>query len=292
MPAPALHAFPDSLVFTRRLGRALGWPVERIELHHFPDGESLVRVRAEAGARAIVVRSLFEPNEKIIELLLVADALRRAGVASLTLVTPYLAYMRQDRVFQPGEPVSQRVLGALLGASFERVLCVEAHLHRIRSLAEVFPCRAESIPAAALLAPWLEGAGQPLLVGPDAESEPFVRGLAERVGLDWCVGVKRRHGDAEVAVSLPPLSGRSRRALLVDDIVSSGATLAAAAEGLYAQGVERVEAAVVHALFAAGALERLRAAGVARVVSTDTIPHATNQIEAAPCVARALAEEC
>jgi len=292
MPPPALHAFPDSLVFARRLGRALAWPVERIELHHFPDGESLVRVRAEAGARAVVVRSLFEPNHKIVELLLAADALRRTGVASLSLVAPYLAYMRQDRVFQPGEPVSQRVIGGLLGASFDRVLCLEAHLHRVHSLAEVFPSRAESISAAAALAPWLEGKGPLLLVGPDQESEPFVRGLAERVGLDWCVGAKRRLGDAEVSVSLPARPERSQRALLVDDIVSSGATLAAAAQGLYAQGVERVEAVVVHALFAAGALERLRAAGVAQVVSTDTVPHATNQIEAAPCLARALAEEC
>ena len=291
MPAPALHAFPDSLVFARKLGRALGWPVERIELHHFPDGESLVRVRAEAGTRAIVVRSLFEPNEKIFELLLAADAMHRAGAASLTLVTPYLAYMRQDRVFQSGEPVSQRVIGALLGASFERVLCVEAHLHRVRSLAEVFPCRAESIPAAEMLAAWLEGAGRPWLVGPDEESEPFVRELAERVKLDWCVGVKRRHGDVEVAVSLPQRPLNSRRALLVDDVVSSGATLAAAAKGLYAQGVERVDAAVVHALFAPGAVERMRAAGIVRVASTDTIPHPTNQIEAAPCLARALAEE-
>ena len=89
MPAPALHAFPDSLVFARKLGRALGWPVERIELHHFPDGESLVRVRAEAGAPAIVVRSLFEPNAKLVELLLAADALRRAGATTLSLVAPY-----------------------------------------------------------------------------------------------------------------------------------------------------------------------------------------------------------
>ena len=291
MPPPALHAFPDSLVFTRRLGRALGWPVERVELHHFPDGESLVRVRAEAGAPAILVRSLFEPNDKLVELLLAADALRRAGAASVTLVTPYLAYMRQDRVFEPGEPVSQRVIGALLGTSFERVLCLEAHLHRIRSLREVFPCRADSIPAAGALVPWLERVGPLLLVGPDEESEPFVRGLAERVGFDWCVGVKRRRGDAEVAVSLPPRAAQRRRTLLVDDIVSSGATLAAAAQELHAQGAVRVEAAVVHALFAPGALERLRGAGIAQVVSTDTVPHATNQIAAAPCLAHALAEE-
>lgn len=289
MATPVLHAFPDSLVFARGLGRALAWPVERIDLHHFPDGESRVRVAAVAGTPAFVVRSLHEPDAKLFAVLLAADALRRAGAASLGLVAPYLAYMRQDQAFRPGEAVSQRVLGALLGGAFDRVTCVEAHLHRVRSLADVLPCRAESVPAAPALAGWLAGTEPALLVGPDAESEPLVRGVAERAGLPWLVAAKERRGDAEVEVSLGALRLPCPRALLVDDIVSSGATLAAVARALYAAGAERVEALVVHALFAPGALERLRAAGVARVVTTDTVPHTTNQIAAAPCLAAALA---
>jgi ribose-phosphate pyrophosphokinase len=289
MPTPVLHAFPDSLVFARELGRALAWPVARIELHHFPDGESRVRVEAEPGVPAFVVRSLHAPDAKLFQVLLAADALRRGGASSLGLVAPYLAYMRQDRAFRPGEAVSQRVLGGLLGAHFDRVTCLEAHLHRVRSLAEVVPCRAESVPAAAALAPWLAGAGPLLLVGPDEESEPLVQGLAERVGLDWCVATKHRRGDEEVAVSLGSRRSAGAHALLVDDIVSSGATLAAAARALYAAGAVRVDAVVVHALFAPGALERVRAAGVAELSSTDTVPHATNRIAAAPCLAAALA---
>jgi len=276
-PRPELHAFPDSLVFARKLGGALGWPVERIVSHHFPDGESRVRVRATPGAPSIVVRSLHDPNAKLIEVLLAADALRRAGAASLTLVAPYLAYMRQDRVFAPGEPISQRVVGALLGRAFESVVTIEAHLHRVRTLGEVFPCRAESLPAAPALAGWLaersEGA---LLVGPDEESEPFLRSVAEAVGIPFRVGRKTRRGDAEVAVELSELPGGRTRAVLVDDIASTGATLAAAARPLRAAGFVDVEALVVHAIFAPGALERLRSAGIARVTSTDTIPHPTN----------------
>jgi ribose-phosphate pyrophosphokinase len=289
-PGPELHAFPDSLVFARRLGGALGWPVERIVLHHFPDWESLVRVRATPGAAAIVVRSLDDPNAKLVELLLAADALRRSRAGSLTLVAPYLAYMRQDCVFTPGEPVSQRVVGALLGGAFDRVLTVEAHLHRVETLGEVFPCRADSLPAAPVLADWLrDHAAGALLVGPDEESEPFLRRLAALAGLSFCIGTKRRRGDADVELALPALPAGTLRALLVDDIASTGATLAAGARALRAAGVTDVDALVVHALFATGALSALREAGIARIVSTDTIPHPSNEIGVSPLLARALA---
>jgi ribose-phosphate pyrophosphokinase len=289
MPPPELHAFPDSLVFARKLGRALGFPVERIVSHHFPDGESCVRVRATQGSPAIVVRSLHDPNAKLIEVLLAADALRRAGAGSLTLVVPYLAYMRQDRVFAAGEPISQRVVGALLGGVFDRVVTVEAHLHRVRTLAEVFPCRAESLPAAPALARWLDGRSEAtLLVGPDAESEPWVQSLAEAARLPFRVGRKTRRGDLEVDVELPGLPASPARVLLVDDIASTGATLAAAARSLRAAGYADVEALVVHAIFAPGAPERLSNAGITRVTSTDTVPHSTNRIGVAPLLAQAL----
>lgn len=289
-PLPELHAFPDSLVFARKLGSALGWPLERIALHHFPDWESLVRVRATPGAAAIVVRSLDDPNAKLVELLLAADALRRAGASSLTLVAPYLAYMRQDCVFTPGEPVSQRVVGALLGGAFDQVLTVEAHLHRVSALGEVFPCRAESLPAAPALADWLrKRVAGALLVGPDEESEPWVQSLAALAGLPFRIGTKRRRGDAEVELSLPPLPAGASRAVLVDDIASTGATLAAGARALRDVGVASVDALVVHAVFAAGSLAALREAGIAHIVSTDTIPHPTNEVGVAPLLAAALA---
>jgi ribose-phosphate pyrophosphokinase len=235
------------------------------------------------------VRSLDDPNAKLVELLLAADALRRAGASSLTLVAPYLAYMRQDRVFTPGEPISQRVVGALLGAAFDRVLCVEAHLHRVKTLAEVFPCLADSLPAAPALADWLrERAAGALLVGPDEESEPWVKGLAALAGLPFRIGTKRRRGDALVDFALPALPAGAPRAVLVDDIASTGATLAAGARALRAAGVATVDALVVHAIFVPGSLSALREAGIARVVSTDTIPHPTNGVGVAPLLAAAL----
>lgn len=102
MAPPHLHGFADSFRFARDLARGIGAPLSRIRVHAFPDGESLVRVEHPPGREAIIVRSLHDPNAKLLEVLLAADAVRRAGARRVTLVAPYLPYMRQDRVFAPG----------------------------------------------------------------------------------------------------------------------------------------------------------------------------------------------
>jgi ribose-phosphate pyrophosphokinase len=283
-----VHAFSDSARYARALARALGAAHAGVAVHRFPDGESRVRIRPPAGAHAVVVRSLHDPNAKLVETLLVADALRRAGARRVTLVAPYLPYMRQDAVFAAGDAVSQRVVGACLGRAFDRVLAVEPHLHRARRLADVVR-GASTVSAAPALAAWLGRNGRRcLIVGPDEESTPLVRAVARAVGAPWTVGRKARLGDHAVRIgfgALPPAT----RALLVDDIASSGGTLAVAARALRRAGVRTIDAAVVHAIFAPGALTRIHRAGIRRLFSCDTVPHGTNAIGTVPLVAAALA---
>jgi ribose-phosphate pyrophosphokinase len=284
-----LHFFADSARFGRALARALGAPARTVDVHRFPDGESLVRVRGEGAHHALLVRSLHDPNQKLVEVLLAADALRRRGAGRVTLVAPYLPYMRQDAVFRPGEALSQQVVGSWLGRAFDCVVTVEPHLHRVSELGAVVPCQALAVPAAGALAGWLGGRrARPLLVGPDEESEPWLRALAERTGLSAVVGRKQRFGDTRVKIALSPLLRGARRALIVDDIGSSGATLAETARALRAAGVARVEAVVVHALFARGALPLLRRAGIARVLSCVTVVHPSNACSVVSSVAEAL----
>lgn len=284
-----LHFFTDTAVLARRIGAASGVPAVPVRVHRFPDRESLVQVRWGGEREAVVVRSLDDPNGKLLEVLFAADALRRAGARRLTLVVPYLPYMRQDRVFAAGEPISQRVVGALLGGAFDRVLTVEAHLHRIERLGDVVPGAARSLSAAPALAAWAARLGRDtLLVGPDVESTGWVGEVARRAGLRCVVGAKERRGDRRVRVGFPSLPA-ARRAVLVDDIASSGATLAAAARALRRAGVARVDALVVHAIIAPGTTARLRRAGVHRLLSCDTVPHASNALSVAPLLAAALA---
>lgn len=245
-----------------------------------------MRVDADPGHHAILVRSLHEPNAKLVDTVLATDALRRAGASQRTLVAPYLPYMRQDTVFHPGEPVSQRVMADCLRRCFDRVVTIEPHLHRTPRFADLLPGRA--LTAAAAIAAWLRRQRGPVVVvGPDEESQPWVRSLATAAAMPWVVGRKQRLADRRVRIELPPLPA-CRSALIVDDIASSGVTIAVAARALARANIGRIDAVVVHAIFARGAEQRIRRAGVRRLLSCDTIPHHTNAIGCAELIATAL----
>lgn len=280
-----VHVFPDSEIFGKQFAHVAGLAQKPVALHHFPDGETLVRVYAPPGRHAVLVRSLHQPNSKLVETLLAADALRRAGAHKVTLVAPYLPYMRQDAVFTPGEPISQYVIGDCLHRAFDRVLTVEAHLHRTMRLSDVISPRAKSYSAAPVIARWIRDIEpKALIVGPDGESEPWIRSIARAAKCPWVVGAKQRLGDNRVAIHFSALP-TAARAVLVDDIASSGATLSAAARALRRAGFSTVDAAVVHAIFTPGAQTRISRAGVRHLVSCDTIPHPTNAIPVASLLA-------
>lgn len=292
MTAAAVTAFPDGAAQGRALAQALGLPFSETGLHRFPDGESLVRV-AGAGETTILYRSLDRPNDKLVELMLAADALRAGGCRRLILVAPYLCYMRQDTEFNPGEAVSQRVVAGFLDRLFDAVVTVDPHLHRTAALDAVFPAaRAIALTATGLLADRLRARhvpGAALLIGPDAESRQWVEAVAAPLGLGVLVGEKTRRGDRDIAIGIPDISRvEGRPVFLVDDMVSTGATLAEAARILRAAGATRVEVLTTHMLAGPDDLKALMAAGIDAVESTDAVPHDTNRIALTPLLADAV----
>jgi ribose-phosphate pyrophosphokinase len=285
-----LLAFDDESMLAARLAAALGWPLELIDVHHFPDGETRLRLPPRLPPQVAVLRGLQQPNAKLAPLLLAAAGARELGAGQITLVSPYLAYMRQDMAFTPGEVVSQRHLGRLLAAHFDAVITVDPHLHRVATMDEVVPGRrGVALTAAELLgrhvAQWVPRA---LLLAPDEEAGQWVRAAAAAGGLDHAVCLKQRHGDHDVEVALPshPVAGRA--VVLMDDVASTGRTLVAAARGALAQGAATVDVVVTHALFVGDALQRVHEAGVRQVWSSDCVPHPSNAVSVVPLLARAL----
>jgi ribose-phosphate pyrophosphokinase len=285
-----IHAFAEDEAPARRLADALGTPFRRIDLHTFPDGESLPTV-AECGDRVAIYRSLDRPDPKLMPLLLAADALRGRGVRRLVLVAPYLCYLRQDAVFQPGQPLSRDVLGRMFADTFDVIVTVEPHLHRTFGLEQVFPhsrvvALSAAEPLAAALSPLLPGA---LVVGPDMEAKPWVAALAHLVAGEVFTFAKVRYGDREVNLGAGPGSVvAGRHVVIVDDICSTGATLEAAAQTLRSLGAATIDVVVAHALFDAASAARLRQAGIRKLLSTDSCPHPTNAAPLAGLLAQAL----
>ncbi|TGD74853.1 ribose-phosphate diphosphokinase [Mangrovimicrobium sediminis] len=286
-------AFPDSLPQASALAQALAVDVQAIEVHAFPDGESRLRLPPELPSRVVLMRSLDQPNTKLVELLLAAGTARELGARHLSLVAPYLCYMRQDIAFQPGEAVSQRHVGGFLAGLFDAVITVDPHLHRVSRLQEAVPAHtALALSAAPLMGQFLAAREtRPLLLGPDEESGQWVAAVAAAAGLDWLVAGKTRSGDREVSIALPAADYSGREVVLVDDIASTGHTLAQAARALFAAGAARVDVLVTHALFVGDALQQLRAAGIGDIWSSDSVTHPSNAFGLAPALAEALRAE-
>ncbi len=277
-----------------RLAEAAGLVAHGVVRHRFPDDElclTLPFAEAEAWPRVVVLyRSLDHPNDKLVELMLLARHAREQGVERVVLVAPYLAYMRQDKAFHPGELVSQRLVGGFLAELFDALITVDPHLHRIERLDQAVPLRhAVALSGAPQLGEMIaRRRGDALLLGPDAESAQWVQGAARVAGLEYGVCSKQRHGDRDVEITLPALPIAGRRVVLLDDVASSGRTLACATERLLVAGAVSVDVAVTHALFAGDALQVIRQAGVGEVWSTDCIVHDSNAISMASILAPAV----
>lgn len=293
MAALLLH-FDDEQAPALRLAQACGVSAACIDRHRFPDSELRLKLPVDAQGRMpaqlVIYRSLDRPNDKLVELLLVARQARELGAHHIVLVAPYLAYMRQDMAFHPGEVVSQRVVGHFLADLFGAVITVDPHLHRISTLDEAIPLKqAINLSGAPMLARLIaRHHDKPLLIGPDAESAQWVAAAAQGHGFDHGVCTKERHGDKQVEITLPDMAFEGRATVLLDDVASSGRTLAVAARGLLKAGAASVDVAVTHALFAGDALDVIRAAGVRHIWSTDCIAHESNAIDMAPALASAL----
>jgi len=262
--------------------RAAGLAEGGCVFRKFPDGESYVRLLDDvAGRRVVLVSTLNDPDKRLMSVLLAAGAARAHGAREVGLAIAYLPYMRQDIAFQAGEPVSSLHFAGVLGQFADWVVTVDPHLHRFGSLGEVFgPVPARRVTAASAIADWIMSAfTRPLIIGPDSESGQWVNDIAERTGAPALVLTKTRTGDRSVRIDLPEVGQfGDHQPVIVDDIVSTGTTMAKLVSGLRAKGFRPPVCCCVHALFVEGAQESLLDAGALQITSCDTVPHPTNRI--------------
>ena len=283
-PLPGAEALAADL--SERLGAALG----RLAVGRFPDGEHHVRVDDDpVGREAILVADLARPDAVLLPLLFAADTLRDLRASRVSLVAPYLPYMRQDRRFHAGEAVSSMTFARLLSRAVDDLTTIDPHLHRRASLGEIFNIPTRVVHAASLVGAWIaDNVEKPLVIGPDAESGQWAREAALHAQAPCVLLSKVRQGDREVVISGPDLTDwRGHTPVIVDDIISSGATIRDTAEMLSASGLPPPVVVAVHALISTQDQARL-APQIARLVSTATVPHASNAMAITGLLAEAL----
>jgi ribose-phosphate pyrophosphokinase len=292
MTAPLLLPMPGNEVMAQSLGSALGWPVGEIETRQFPDGESYVRLVTDTNARSIaLVCTLARPDEKLLPLLFAAATARELGASRVGLIAPYLAYMRQDRRFNPGEAISSRQVAGLVSGAFDWLVTVDPHLHRYGKLGEIYTIPTRAVHAAPLISDWVRNnVSDPLIIGPDSESEQWVADVAAAADAPHTVLEKVRRGDWDVDITLKDMPEVSERTpVLVDDIISSGRTMVTAVRLIRTLGWPPPVCIGIHGVFAEGSDVLLAEAG-ARVVTSNTVPHATNALDVSGLLAPVVAE--
>ena len=280
MTTPSIYTFPAYQQQGQALAKALNYPCQDLSIHHFPDKESLVTLPNDTPNHIIFYLSLDYPNNKLIELLLASKAARNQGCKRISLIAPYLSYMRQDKAFNSGEVISQQVIGQWISELVDDVITVDPHLHRITTLDSVIPnTNNQTLTACANLGEFVKSLNESThLLGPDEESLQWVTQVAEISGSSYSVATKKRYSDTEVKIQLPDNNYKNQHIILIDDVISTGHTAAQTAIQLYTAGAEQVDVLVTHALFTHGAMKTLLDANIKNIWSSDSISHKTNQI--------------
>ena len=259
--------------------RALGGEILEVEIKKFPDGEKYVRVLGSADEVTVVSSTFFPQDERIVELLLMGDALREGGVKRLRAVVPYFGYSRQDRVSKEGEPISVRAVMRALGLYYDELYVFD--LHNPETL-RFFPGKAVNLsPARAIADYFAEKLGEGIVLAPDKGARERAKAVAQRLGLEFSHFEKRRISPTEVEMRPVDVDVAGKNVLIVDDIISTGGTMIKAANLLRKMGAKRVFVSATHGVFAEGAIERVGKA-VDELAVTNTIPTPVSRISVVP----------
>lgn len=282
----------------KEIRKTLGAADDETKIEHFPDGELHVQVREDVrGADVFLIQSTGAPvGEHLIELLLLADACRAAGAATLTAVIPYFGYARQDRRSKRGEPLGARVMiRALESVRWDRIVAVDLHSPAIEG---GFVAPVEHVSAVPMLAEKIRPHVGPdsIIVAPDLGAGKLARRFSRLLNLPLALIHKTRLSDSDVSAQGVIGEVRGSKPIIVDDLIATGGTICAAAEAAVAQGCQReITVVATHAPLTTDGVERLRRIPITHLFTSDSVvprsdhplPHTT--VPLAPLFAEVIA---
>lgn len=259
-------------------------------IRHFPDGETYVKVISNVYQKeAIIVCSMHKPDDKILPLYFLAKTLKEFGASPVTLVAPYLAYMRQDKRFTDGECISSELFAKFLSSFVDKVITIDPHLHRRTSLDEIYSIHTSVLHVSKLVSKWIiDNIQQPILIGQGSESGQWINKMAVDANVPYIILKKIAKGSPDIKIVVSQLEKYKQcTPVLVDDIIASSNAMIESIKHLKKAGMKPPVCIGIHAVFAARAYDKLIKAGAEKVVTCNTIAHSSNAI----CIDELLAQE-
>ncbi len=280
------------------VSRLLGIDYGSTVIKKFPDGETYIRIVGDiAGKIVIYINSLQpSPNDKIVETIYTLYTLKDLGADKIYAFIPYMVYARQDERFTAGEAVSIKVLAKLFrDIELEGIYTIDMHLHRISEPRTLFGDNFYNLTAIPLLADYVRkhyNLDKPIVIGPDEKSLQWSKIMADCLdGLEYDVLIKKRISAEDVIIEAANVDVSNRDVIIIDDIISTGGTMAEALKALYNLGAKKVLVTCVHALLVGEAYEKILSHNPLDMIATDTVLSPISRVSIAPLIAKAIEED-
>jgi len=280
----------NSYDLAKRLASKLKAKYSPLTISTFPDGDIYLKFNSKIKGQKLVIVESFQPNpnQALLNIIFAAETAKNLGAKKVILVAPYLAYMRQDKRFNPGEAINSRIMAKHLNTCINKIITFDPHLHRYKSLKDIFTVSAKRITANKLIGDYVKkNIKNPVIIGPDSESYQWAHVVAKIVGSEVSCFEKKRHSSRHVTERMiKQVVIKNKNVVIVDDIISTGHTIIEAAKKVRKLGAKSVTDIGVHGLLDEGD-KKLRK-HVNRIVTTNTIKHKTNKIDILPLLVKEL----
>ncbi|MCJ2534086.1 MAG: ribose-phosphate diphosphokinase [Candidatus Thermoplasmatota archaeon] len=264
------------------ISKELQQPLIEVTYKRFPDDEFYVRILDDVKGEDVLIIQTTYPDTKIVELLLMQDAVYEAGANEITVALPYFGYSRQDKKFEEGEPISARAIAEHISLHADYVITVDPHKEH---LLDFFNVPAYSCSAVVEIAKYLKEKDVDFVLAPDKGAKKRAQQAAGIIGCEYDYMEKTRIDGTTIKIKPKNLDAKNKNVAIIDDIISTGGTMAKSVRELKKQGAKKVSVACTHGLFVGGAKEKLLSAGCDEIISTDTIEDEFSKVKTAPCIA-------
>lgn len=268
-----------------KLSKELNEPLAKTVIKRFPDNECYIRILDDLKGEEVVIVQTTYPDPNIVELLLIQNAVSEAKAGEITVVIPYFGYGRQDKKFEMGEAISAKAIATHIGLNADKIMLVDPHKNHIL---DFFNVSAQECSPIYEMAQCLNKLDVSLILAPDKGALERAKHTSKLTGCEYDYLEKKRIDAKTIEIKTKNLETKGKNVAILDDIISTGGTMAKAISELKKQGAKDVTAACTHGLFTGDAINKIISAGCNKIISTNTIQNKFSIVDVAPCIAKSI----